>query len=576
MGGRFVPTLTELEGAFRGARRGRQTGLDGLPDDLLAALPCEMARIWHPLMVKMGLRVQEPLAFKGGRYAEIFKGKGDRRSCVASRSVFLASGVGKQFHRLLRGRLLPYLEEYSPEVTCALRGRGVDTGSHLIRLAMEWAAGEGRSSAVIFFDLTAAYYMVLRELAIGACSDEAVARLLARLGLPVEAAAELEGYLGERAALADAGVPDHLIAAASEALSSTWGVSQGCSLVAQSRRGSRPGDPLADAIFAFVFGRCRKRSRARMRAEGLLTCVPWSGHRQLERGAGPLGNRDVELGEVAYADDVALPVIAPAEDILAKTAAVASITLQGFGGHGWTPNLGEGKTEAIVRFSGPGSADGSRRLAFECRHLLRLRGGAVDGQDLRIVHSYRHLGTILTGNGSLKAEMEARRRSAVRERRSLDPFFRGAGASATSRLRIVRQVGISILTSNAGTWPELTPALLRILQSELEAWIRAALGRKRGPTEHIAFERIQAEYGMEDASDVVRGLRLRYFRRLALHGPDLLWALLQQCPPVRHGRGRQGNWTGALKADLCWLKGRSRKLGACRVRRPSPSPPGSP
>ena len=53
-GGCIVPTIAELESGFRRAHRGRQTGLDGLPDDLLAALPCEMARIWHPLMVKMG------------------------------------------------------------------------------------------------------------------------------------------------------------------------------------------------------------------------------------------------------------------------------------------------------------------------------------------------------------------------------------------------------------------------------------------------------------------------------------------------------------------------------------------
>ena len=116
--------------------------------------------------------------------------------CAASRSVFLASGVGKQYHRLLRSRLIPYLEEYSPEVACALKGRGVDTGSHYIRLSQEWAAGSGLSSAVIFFDITAAYYVVVRELAFGGCSDEAVARLLHAVGLPADAAADLEHAWG--------------------------------------------------------------------------------------------------------------------------------------------------------------------------------------------------------------------------------------------------------------------------------------------------------------------------------------------------------------------------------------------
>ena len=104
-----------------------------------------------PIMAKMGARVQEPLAFKGGRYAEICKGRGDRRDCPSSRSIFLASVVGKQYHRILRGRLLPFLERYSPEVTCALKGLGVDSGSHCIRLALEWAAGTGQCGAVICF-----------------------------------------------------------------------------------------------------------------------------------------------------------------------------------------------------------------------------------------------------------------------------------------------------------------------------------------------------------------------------------------------------------------------------------------
>ena len=124
------------------------------------------------------------MAFKGGRFAEIFKGKGDQRECGLSRSVFLASGVAKQFHRLVRNRLMPYLAEHSPEITCAMGGRGVGTGSHYARLAQDWAGGMGLSSAVIFLDITAAYYTVLRELAVGGHSDEAVVTLLRRLDLP--------------------------------------------------------------------------------------------------------------------------------------------------------------------------------------------------------------------------------------------------------------------------------------------------------------------------------------------------------------------------------------------------------
>ena len=105
----------------------------------------------------------------GAGTSSFYKGKGERRSCASSRSARLANGVGKHYHCILRGRRLPYLERYAPEVTCALRGRGVDAGPHVSRLAQEWAAGTGQRSAVIFCCITAAYRAALRELAVGGC-----------------------------------------------------------------------------------------------------------------------------------------------------------------------------------------------------------------------------------------------------------------------------------------------------------------------------------------------------------------------------------------------------------------------
>ena len=125
-----------------------------------------------------------PLVFKGGRYADIYKGTGDRRNCAMSRSIFLANGISKQHHRLVRAELLPYLQRYSPEIVCALKGRGTDLGAHYIRLIQEWASEERFCCAIIFFDIVSAYSVVLRELAFGACSGEAVAALLQRLGRP--------------------------------------------------------------------------------------------------------------------------------------------------------------------------------------------------------------------------------------------------------------------------------------------------------------------------------------------------------------------------------------------------------
>ena len=65
------------------------------------------------------------------------------------------------------------------------RMQGVDVGVHLPRAARDWAASRGLCCAVLFWDIEAAYYCVVRELAFGTdLCDERVAGLFASLGLP--------------------------------------------------------------------------------------------------------------------------------------------------------------------------------------------------------------------------------------------------------------------------------------------------------------------------------------------------------------------------------------------------------
>ena len=58
-----LPTIVELEGVFRGLKGGKAPGLDGLLSDVFRAAPTDMAELFHPLFVKVGLRIAEPVAF---------------------------------------------------------------------------------------------------------------------------------------------------------------------------------------------------------------------------------------------------------------------------------------------------------------------------------------------------------------------------------------------------------------------------------------------------------------------------------------------------------------------------------
>ena len=69
-----------LQRLFARSRRGKACGTDGVRDDYSAIAPAEMANVYHPLLTKCALRVQEPFAHKCGIAVDLWKGKGDHFS----------------------------------------------------------------------------------------------------------------------------------------------------------------------------------------------------------------------------------------------------------------------------------------------------------------------------------------------------------------------------------------------------------------------------------------------------------------------------------------------------------------
>ena len=143
--------------------------------------------------------------------------------------------------------------------------------AHLPRLLLAWAVSQGRSVGFFFCDIVSAYYSVFTALVTGVeLHDHNVAQLFASLGWGPDALQEFVTLLEQASAMSDAGVPPHLAASAAEALRNTWCTFSGCARVAMARRGSRPGDPLADLIFAFGAARMLREVRTTLLELGLL------------------------------------------------------------------------------------------------------------------------------------------------------------------------------------------------------------------------------------------------------------------------------------------------------------------
>ena len=97
-----LPSLADVEAAFRRVAVGKAVGEDGMPPELCRYKATELARLCYSMMLKTFLYGQEAAEHKGGRLAVAWKHRGDVRDCSNYRSLLVSSHVGKTIHRALR------------------------------------------------------------------------------------------------------------------------------------------------------------------------------------------------------------------------------------------------------------------------------------------------------------------------------------------------------------------------------------------------------------------------------------------------------------------------------------------
>lgn len=207
-----IPTLADLERAFRRVRPGKAIGADDIPPELCHCQPVTMARLTYTQMLKLLAHGQEALLHKGGLLVSAWKRKGAQQECSSYRSLLISSHVGKTLHRVIR-------EQQSSLYECFLQrsqigGRKqvpVGLGVHHVRATLRRAKQQRESSGLIFLDLQEAFYRVIRPLAVGGTLPDAVlGQIAARLNLDDQVLHDLHELLQSPSATELAGLPQHL------------------------------------------------------------------------------------------------------------------------------------------------------------------------------------------------------------------------------------------------------------------------------------------------------------------------------------------------------------------------------
>ena len=529
-----LPSLSQLESAFRSVLAGKASGYDPLPSALFHQASAKLAELHHDLIVKAFLWQCEPIQAKGGPVAILPK---TLHPTTASqfRGILLLPNVGKRMHAILRSRIMKSLAPArSPGQLGGFSGQQVLYGSHALRTFGMICDSKGLNSAILFLDLSSAFHHLIREAVVGSndgANLEHVMRVLVKNGLPEDkfrSFAQLPGIL------ADMGVAAPIVRLLRDIHLGTW-----CTLhdqwLLRTHRGTRPGSPLADIIFHALM------------AKVASAVDQWLGAQ--DEFARLLSDINIEVPTVVWADDIAVPLATQAADdvipLLQRTLEQVRATLSNYG---FSLNFAKGKTSAVLTLRGQGAS------ALRKKYLLHSRPGVLctfaDGHTewLHFTSAYRHLGTQFTSShDDLTCELRTRVGMAKSAFAQLaKPILTNKNLPTKLRLQFFHSLVVTKMLFGLGSWPTPTPKQLQYLQGAFVALLKRVL--------RVCHLQLPADQLLTLASTPEVRVKLAvecllYAQRLFRTGPAFLHDLLHcefACV--------EGSWMHGLRADLVWME----------------------
>ena len=544
-----LTTLLDLETALRQNQYSKASYFDGIPSDLGRRFPHLLARVFLHLVWKQQLLVQEPVTFKGGILIQAFKGRGTPSRCENFRALMVSSILAKAAHRSLRNSAMQSFTSYRlPLQIGGLAGRSVAQGAQCLLSYAARCRRLGKSYAILFVDIKQAFYRLLREHIVNVeLLDDAVQRIFATLNLPSTSFAEFAKELEEAAAMEAANASPFVCDHVKEALHGTWFKLMGSERISQTKRGSRPGDNMADLLFAFAFRRILSKVVDQLEAEGCSMEVESLGtpHPYPDQlGMYPLV-RFSTLGPI-WADDLAVMVSDENAQLLVnKLKYVGGVLFHHLDQAGMRVNFDAGKTEIVMDLRGAGATAIRKELFRHKPPVLEFSSNQQPSRFCRLVASYKHLGTIFSQKGRMLPEIRSRvgqAKQAFRKHRKL--IFGNDRLPVKTRTQLFNSLVMSVLHFNIAIWPPLNhnehQAFLRGVQSLYHSLAFALWG----PTVFDwRTERAADALGLSQADVVLRNARLRYFQHLTLKADEYVWAFVHL----------DLDWLGLIRADLEWM-----------------------
>ena len=443
-----VPTLLDIEQDILQLRKGKASGPDMITAELLKLNVPDSSRRLLPVFTKAALACREPIVFKGGCLITLAKKAYASLNCADFRSIILSSVPGKLLHRSLRRRLIPPLNEVAlPLQAGALPGASPELLTLYLTAFQRWARSTRHNWAVVFFDVKQAYYRTLRQLVVNCDSDEGICRILYDLGLPSQATCELRDLLQTAAATSPLAGQQHLSAMLRDLLTATWFKFEASLMVAVTHKGTRPGDPAADVLFAFTLSALFRAIDASLETQGLVDELPPVRQDPLLDGF----EHSPRLQFVSWADDFARPFVdGTPTALMDKVQRATRCCTERASSCGIELTFGGDKTAAVFDVGALQALRDRSTDILSCGIPFR---DSVACRDcvLPVVHAYKHLGGVFSATSKPDLEIFLRRAAALGPLRPVRAkLFACSAVPLATRRTLLFSLGLSRFIHGAG------------------------------------------------------------------------------------------------------------------------------
>jgi len=541
------PSDWQLQAAVAKLKRGRAPGPNGLTPCILKAGGSVFSKQLSTITTKTVAHGKEPSTWKGVRLVPLYKGKDSTSDPAAYRAIYISDHTSKLYHRMLRQQLEgPWNDGMDLMQFGGRKSMGTDIAHHMLEAHQFWCRKNKLPSAIVFFDFRAAFYSVLRQAL--TAQPLGAAPLVEALGAWGVPKARIEAWLTQADKdHAILGVSQHTEQLIHDCMSNTFFTVDGVPEVCCTTRGTRPGDPLGDLLFNLIMRLVLKDMHTQIQS---TSSAVWIGSPQnCESFMDAKVVPTCAYFDVSFVDDAAIAIHA---ESLQEVESTIQLVVEAFHNaastRGLDVNFSKGKTEVLWDIIGKGSRALKERLHDQGQWLI---WDTMDHHfELRVSHSYKHLGSWMQMGGSHQREIAHRASLALQSWGCLArTFYHKKYVGMKAKTIAFQSLSMSRLMYNAHTWTGITEDHIAHWQQKLRKPIGLMAKHLLKGLSPLKIDTVDlfALSGILPPSDQLQIARLRYLKRLLAYCPQGLWNLLF------HAKEFPCSWLAQCQASFQWF-----------------------